>query len=206
MAWSSAFAILRRLFMTNRMSFSRQSRGLMLLGICLLILSVVPARQAAAAFKDQPIDNTLADFARGTFQRSSLGAVRKTGIPNQKITDEKGAVQLGPIGLLRNWKRLPNFLPSKLAAMGTASIGNRLFVIGGLKTGGVSTAEVHSAAINTTTGGFLDPGWQDEPALLAVHGSNSLPTGATVAEISGPAVASVNKPGGGGYIYVIGGT
>lgn len=192
--------------MTNRMSFSRQSRGLMLLGICLLILSVVPARQAAAAFKDQPIDNTLADFARGTFQRSSLGAVRKTGIPNQKISDEKGAVQLGPIGLLRNWKRLPNFLPDKLAAMGTASIGNRLFVIGGLKPGGVATAEVHSAAINTTTGGFLAPGWEDEPALLAVRGSNSLDPSQTKAEIIAPAVASVNKPGGGGYIYVIGGT
>jgi hypothetical protein len=192
--------------MISQMRFSRRSRGLVLMGICLLILSAVPARQAAAAFKDQPLDNTLTDFARGTFQRASLGAVRKVGIPNQKITDEKGAVQLGPIGLLRNWKKLPSFLPSELAAMGTASIGNRLFIIGGLKPGGTATAEVWSAAVNTTTGGFLDPGWQQEPSLLAVHGSNSLDVGATVAELSSPAVASIPKAGGGGYIYVIGGT
>ncbi len=191
--------------MTSRMPMSRQSRGLLLLGVCLLIVGLLPAQSTLAAFKNLPIDNTLPDFARGTFQRASLGAVRIPSIPNQKIADENGAVQLGPIGLLRNWKKLPSFLPSKLANMGTAAIGANMFVIGGFDSLGNYLDSVYSAAVNTTTGNILATGWQPEPSLAAVHGSNNLATGATESKIGSPAVAAVNKPGGGGYLYVIGG-
>jgi hypothetical protein len=190
--------------MTSRMRISRQSRGLLMLGVCLLVLTALPAQGILAVFKDQSIDNSLSEFARGSFQRASLGAVRIPSVPNQKLADQTGAVQLGPIGLLRNWKKLPNTLPSKLANMGTASVGNRMYIIGGIQPGGNPTAEVWSAAIDTTSGGLIAPGWQAEPALLAVHGSNNLPTGATEARLSSPAIASIDKAGG-GYIYVIGG-
>src|SRR5215212_6913263 len=116
-------------FMTRRLPKLRHSRGLLLLGICLLLLALLPVQSTLAAFKNLPIDNTLTDFARGSFQRASLGAVRIPSIPNQKIADENGAVQLGPIGLLRNWKKLPPILPSRLGNMGTAAIGARMFVI-----------------------------------------------------------------------------
>src|SRR5262245_14945744 len=183
--------------MASRMRISRQSRGLLLLGICLLLLSVLPPQPTLAAFKDQPIDNSLAEFARGTFQRASLGAVLKTSIPNQKLNDQVGAVQLGPIGLLRNWKKLPTSLPSQLAAMGTAAIGNRMYVIGGLKPLGARSAEVWSAAINTTSGALVDPGWQAEQALLPVHGSDDLAPGVLVPERASPAIAAINKTSGG---------
>src|SRR6059058_2227257 len=78
-------------FMTHRMPLLRQSRGLLLLGVCLLLLGLLPAQSTLAAFKNLPIDNTLTDFARGTFQRASLGAVSIPSIPNQKIADENGA-------------------------------------------------------------------------------------------------------------------
>ena len=184
--------------MTRSMCSSRHTRGLLLLMIGLLLLGGFPARPADAATIDQPIDNTLADFARGTFQRTSLGAVRVPAIPK----DETGAVQLGPIGLLRNWKKQAYFLPSKLQTMGTAAIGNRMFVIGGVKPNGVVTSEVWSAGVDVTTGGIIAPGWQAEPSLAIVAGSTSV---AAKAEISSPAVASVPTSNGGGYIYVIGG-
>src|SRR3954470_18686848 len=104
--------------MTSRMPKLRQPRGLLLLGVCLLLLGLLPVQSTLAAFKNLPIDNTLPDFARGTFQRASLGAVRIPTIPNQKLADENGAVQLGPIGLLKNWKKVPSFLPARLKDMG----------------------------------------------------------------------------------------
>jgi hypothetical protein len=191
--------------MTSRIPKLRQPRGLLLLGVCLLLLGLLPAQSTLAAFKNLPIDNTLAEFARGQFQRASLGAVRLQSIPNQKIADENGAVQLGPIGLLRNWKKLPSTLPSKLANMGTAAIGSRMFVIGGIDSLSNYLDSVYSAGIDTTNGQILSPGWQAEPALAAVHGSDNLSPGALVSAIASPAVAAVSKPGGGGYLYVIGG-
>ena len=64
---------------------------------------------------------------------------------------------------------------------------------------------VYSAAVNTTNGQIFSPGWQAEPALAAVHGSDNLTQGTNMSLIASPAVAAVNKPGGGGYLYVIGG-
>lgn len=192
--------------MTSRMRLARQPRGLLLLGVCLLLLGMLPARPTLAAFRDQTIDNTLTEFATGTFQRSSLGAVNIPSIPNQKLADQTGAVQLGPIGLLRNWKKLPTGLPSQLSAMGTAAIGSRMYIIGGLKSLGGRSAEVWSAGINTTSGALLDPGWQAEPSLTPVRGSDDIPAGTLVAERASPAIAAINKSNGGGYIYVIGGT
>src|SRR3712207_646230 len=98
--------------MTSRMRLARRPRGFLLLGICLLLVSLLPARPTLAAFRDQTVDNALSEFATGTFQRSSLGAVNFPSSPNQKLADQTGAVQLGPIGLLRNWKKRPTPLPS----------------------------------------------------------------------------------------------
>jgi len=192
--------------MTSRMRIARRTRGLLILGVCLLLVSMFPARPTLAAFKDQPIDNNLLEFARGSFQRASLGAINIPSIPNQKLVDQTGAVQLGPIGLLRNWQKLPTPLPSVLSAMGTAAIGNRMYIMGGLKSLGGRSAEVWSAAINTTSGALVEPGWQAEPSLTPVHGSDDLAPGALVAERASPAIAAINKASGGGYIYVIGGT
>src|SRR6185369_14927620 len=102
----------------------------------------------------------------------------------------------GPIGLLRNWKKLPSTLPSKLANMGTAAIGSRMFVIGGVDSLGTYLDSVYSAGVDITNGQIVSPGWQAEPALAAVHGSNNLPTGTNVSAIASPAIAAVSKPGG----------
>src|SRR5436309_2009266 len=101
--------------MTTTPRFPRRARSLLLLGICLLILGAVPANPARAALFPQMVDNSLQDFTRGTFQRTSLSSLRNTAASPDDAT---GAVQLVPVGILKDWFDSPFLLPEKLSDIG----------------------------------------------------------------------------------------
>ena len=188
--------------------------SILALGICLLLFSTIPAHQLQAATKQQEINNALADFKDGQFQRTSLANVVRSD-PNALVSDQVGGVQLGPVGLLKSWKPGVFTLPKPIFGMGSVAFGNRIFIIGGLAGGGANaqrTAEVWSVAVSQLDGALLGSGWDAEPSLIPVQGSDqgldgSSPNFTTpVAPIAYPAVTSVaDASGANGYIYVIGG-
>lgn len=188
--------------------FLLRARALVLFSACLLVVSALPVSTTMAAFKQNTIDNSVADFGRGQFQRAALGNLLNTAA-SPKLVDLPGAVRLGPIGILKSWTNSPFNLKKALLRMGATAISNRVYVIGGTTPVGSaqqSVAEVWSAAVNQSTGAFIED-WQTEPALPAVVGSNQTQYGLAVpvAEINSPAVVSVSTGGSAGYIYVIGG-
>ncbi len=183
---------------------SFRTRLCLLLGVCLLTLGALPPTTSQAAIAKSTVDDTISDFSRGSFQRTVLGPLQNT---NLSPTDKSGAVQLGPIGLLKNWIDSPFVLKKSLMRMGATAIGNRLFIIGGLtpvNNAPQSVADVWSASVSQTTGA-LNEDWQPEPSLPAVQGSNQPGFTTPVAPVNSPGVTSVANGSGGGYIYVIGG-
>ena len=132
-------------------------RGLLILGICLLLLSSFPPPLTLAATKQQEINNALDDFKDGKFQRSSLSTLVRPPTQGDKLADKVGAVQLGPIGLLKNWSQPQFSLPKALYRMGAAAFGNRIFLIGGFtpnvgSSGSSRVAEVWSTPISLVDG------------------------------------------------------
>lgn len=169
-----------------------------------LMLALLPAGVSQAAIAQSTIDNSISEFGRGAFQRTALGPLQNTTVSPK---DESGAIQLGPIGLLKQWIDSPFNLNKRLLRMGATALGNRLFVIGGLTPVGNATqsvAEVWSAAVSQTNGTFLED-WQAELPLPAVQGSNQTGFTTPVAPVNSPGVAAVDTGGGGGYLYVVGG-
>lgn len=189
--------------MSNIRRFPRRARNLLLLGICLLILGAVPTNPARAALLPQMVDNSLQDFTRGTFQRSSLSALRNT---TASPDDLAGAVQLVPVGILKDWFNSPFLLPKRVTDIGAVAIGPHIFVIGGTATVGAApapVADVWSVTIDPTTGAPIGNSWDDEIDLPAVQTSDRYT--ATTAGRAVPAVAAVSTTQDDGYIYVIGG-
>ena len=194
----------------------QRARGLLILGICLLLLSSFPPPLTLAATKQQEISNALDDFKNGNFQRSSLSTLVRPPTQGDKLTDKVGAVQLGPIGLLKTWSQPQFTLPKKLYRMGAASFGNRIFLIGGFTPnvgsfGSSRVAEVWSTPISLVDGSPINEIWDAEPALPAVVGSNKPSSGpdfsTPTAPVASPAVTTVADSSGlNGYIYVIGGS
>lgn len=195
--------------MLTRPRFLHQARSLVLLSICLLILGAVPTPAAQARTFPQPVDNSLPEFTRGTFQRSSLSSI-KVKLP---AGDVAGAVQLLPVGNLKPWRALPYDLPRELTDLGAVAINNHIFVIGGTATVNNATApisDVLSATIDQTTGALITDTtglfWHSEPSLPSIQTSDRSGTLATDGRAV-PAVAAVadsSNPDN-GYIYVIGG-
>ncbi|HEY3231535.1 MAG TPA: hypothetical protein VGJ87_20065, partial [Roseiflexaceae bacterium] len=182
--------------------FHRQTRSLLLLGVCLLVISLFPAHPASAVLILQPVDNSLPDFTRGTFQRSSLSALKTTAQVDS--SDVAGAVQLVPIGILKDWFRSAFDLPKALTDIGAAAIGAHIFVIGGTSNQ-AGVADVWSATIDPTTG--APDQWFDETQdLPAVQGSDQTTFTAAVAARAVPAVTAVATGPDSGYIYVLGGS
>lgn len=183
--------------------WSLYSRTCVLVGVCLLALAALPPQTSRAAIIKSTIDDTIAQFSQGAFQRTVLGPLQNTkSSPN----DKSGAIQLGPIGLLKNWTGGFS-LKKSLQRMGAAAIGNRVYIIGGLtpvNTATESVAEVWSAPVSQSNGAFLED-WFGEQSLPAVQGSNQTGFTTPVAPIYSPGVTSVAASGGGGYIYVVGG-
>jgi hypothetical protein len=188
-------------------------RGLLILGICVLLLASLPPHISVAASKQQEINNALVDLKDGKFQRTSLSNSIRPFTAGDKIKDQVGGVRLGPIGLLKQWFQSPFRLPKSLYRMGATAIGSRMFLIGGLtpsSLGSDRVAEVWSTAVSPVDGALVAPGWEAEPALPAVQGADPTTTSphleAPVAPVDSPAVTAVpDASGQGGYIYVIGG-
>jgi len=178
----------------------------MLLGICVLALAALPPYLAEAAFKQNTIDNSVADFGRGQYQRAALGSLQNAAA-SPKLPDLPGAVQLGPIGILRDWLDSPFNLKKPLTRMGATAMGNRIYVIGGrtpVASSQETVADVWSAPVSTSNGVFTED-WRAEQPLPALQGS-SLPGFTTpVAPVNSAGVTSVTTGGNTGYIYVIGG-
>jgi hypothetical protein len=191
----------------------QRARGLLILGICLLLLISFPPSATLAATKQQEINNALDDFKDGKFQRSSLSALVRPPTQGDKLADKIGAVQLGPIGLLKTWAQPQFTLPKALYRMGAASFGNRIFLIGGFtpNTGSLGSsrvAEVWSTPVSLVDGSPINETWDAEPSLPAVVGSTQTSPNfaAPTAPVASPAVTTVADSSGlNGYIYVIGG-
>ncbi|NJO84709.1 MAG: hypothetical protein HC828_19375, partial [Blastochloris sp.] len=198
--------------MLRSQSLSRRFNGLLILGVCLLVLSIIPPRSVDAAIVARTIDNTTDEFSRGSFQRTSLGNAQ-VPVPGGKLADLPGVAQLGPIGQLREWFPAGPRLPKPLIRMGSAAIGNRIYIIGGqatTATPGQTVAEVWSIAMDPNTGALVsetsgEDDWRREADLIPVQGSIQPGFVTPVAPIEAPAVATVANSGGGGFIFVIGG-
>ena len=199
--------------------------SILIIGICLLLFSAISPHQIEASIVPLVINNTLADFKDGQFQRTSLANALRSS-PNDPVTDLTGGVQLGPIGLLKSWKpdgfKLPLYTGTgggyyRMYGMGATAIGNRIFIIGGFSPTGSTTsqrmAKVWSTAVSTLDGAQIGSSWDPETQLPAAQGYypgsdplNPDPLSIPVAEIASPAVTSVSDAAGlNGYIYVIGG-
>ncbi len=184
----------------------RLFRPTLLLCLLALLLSMVPVRNAQAAInKTLSVENSLGDFSRGSFLRASLAAISSP--LSTKIPDQLGALQISPVGVIKNWRTSPVELPVPLQRMGTAVYGNRMYVIGGQTPNNQvfdNTAKVWSHTVSTENGAFLGEEWQAEPDLPALVSRRDDTT--THAALSAPAVTLVDLPGAGGvYLYVIGG-
>jgi hypothetical protein len=190
----------------------QQVRGLLILGICVLLLGSLPTHVSLAASKQQEISNALVDLKDGKFQRTSLSNSIRPLVAGDKIKDQVGGVRLGPIGLLKQWFQSPFRLPKALYRMGATTVGSRIFLIGGLTPSSIGSdrvAEVWSTAVSQLDGSLVAPGWVAEPSLPAVQGADQTSNpniSAPVAAVDSPAVTSViDSSGQNGYIYVIGG-
>jgi hypothetical protein len=191
---------------------SRRFNGLLILVVCLLAFSAIPPRTADAAIVARTIDNTTDEFSRGSFQRTSLGNAQ-VPVPGGKLADLPGVAQLGPIGQLREWQLAGPLLPKPLIRMGSATIGNRIYIIGGRATTtnpGQAVAEVWSIAMDPNTGALVpeaaEDDWRREADLIPVQGSIQPNFVTPAAPIEAPAIATVANSGGGGFIFVIGGS
>ncbi|MEM8531766.1 MAG: hypothetical protein AAGF95_13040 [Chloroflexota bacterium] len=182
----------------------RSIRNLLFLITGVLIVSLLSSSVQAALIQ-RSLDNTVPDFARGSFQRSSLSLLQKD-VPSAKLEDREGAVQLGPIGLLEEWRDSSFRLPKRLARMGAAAIGNRIYLIGGVtpldQASSTNVNEVWSVGVSLDDGTLLSA-WEAEPALPDIQASTRFNT--PIGPVNSPAVTSVDNPSGNDYIYAIGG-
>lgn len=188
-------------------SFRRRC-GFILLGLCLLVLTVGPAHVGQAERRVQPVANALVDWIPGTFDHTALGERRIDMPPNSQpeIPDQAGAVQLASVGLLKPWTTSPISLPETLSDSGATAIGQHLFVIGGttlLNPMPTPTAHVWTTTINPSSGALTGP-WIAEPDLPAIQTSVAFPT--PIAPRAAPAVLAVQTGPESGYLYVIGGS
>ncbi|NJP06302.1 MAG: hypothetical protein HC837_12080 [Chloroflexaceae bacterium] len=143
-----------------------------LLLVGMVLLSNLPAHHTQAQSGDPSLvtvtDVLLRDevdppdqlgFVDGTLQRTQLAIFPEDN--DLVANDNPGAVQLALVGAPREWNERPGGrsgfdLPYRWSDMGTAVIGNRIYVVGGVQersnqgdeTRSVRTHEVYSAAVN----------------------------------------------------------
>lgn len=194
----------------------RWSRTFALLGVGVLVLSLMPVMPASAALVTESVDDTLTDFARGTFQRSSLAS-----LPDAEPPSELGAVQLSRDGVLKQWLTSSFNLPEQITDVGSTAVGSRIYVVGGT-TNNTQSSHVWWTQIDPTTGAPILPNppdpnnpnnaWRAGADLPPIQTStNNIPQfgidcTTPVAGRASPAVTSVSNSDGSGYIYVIGGS
>lgn len=194
--------------MINVQRRTRHLQCLVLALMVVLALGILPSFPAHAASVSQDVDNSLASFSNGQFQRSSLATLSSTP-SGAKTADKAGAVQLSPIGILKGWKPSSFDLPERLLRMGAVVIGNRIYIVGGISADAqASTDKVWSVAVDQKTGAFETSTWDKEPNLPAVQTAYAR-SGVTVTEpiaaVNSAGVVAVQTSDTSGFIYVLGG-
>lgn len=188
--------------MLRTVIFSRHSYGLFLLILGTLLIGMVPGQPVSAGQQQtQMLDDSLEDFARGTFQRTALSAL------------DDGAVELARIGKLRAWANVTPGLPPdvELSDESSVALNNRLYVIGGAEKDVGTVNTVYFTEIDPDQGiptnpddGSTGEPWKTATALPAVPANEAC--GANISKLSAAAtVAVATDTQGGGYIYVMGG-
>jgi hypothetical protein len=152
----------------------------------------------AAISQNQDLDNSLAEFDKGSFQLTASANYPST----PSAGDTAGAVQLAPIAALRSMNGVTP-LPEYRQDAGVVAVGRNIFVIGG-STGSAKSATVYvsQVSLDAASPGALGA-WNTDPTLPAVQHSDQLTT--PVAPRTNPAVAAYTTGQDSGYIYVVGG-
>lgn len=164
---------------------------------------------------DQIIDNTQADFASGTFQRTVVSAA-----PSSPINpDVVGAIELAPVGVLNrnNWTTAAASLPQALSDAPVVALGRYLFVIGGATSPNAEEANrspyIYRGVVNQATGGFethppVSPG-NDSFTAISIPAIDpgpecDIPLAARsrAGAVAVPAATGTNL----GYIFIVGGS
>lgn len=199
--------------MLARLYVRRFARRLALAAVALTVLALLPGGPTGAQTQSeiQTLDDRQNEFARGSFQRTSLSA--ETNPISSNPADTAGAVLLAPVGFLNPWDESAVPLPEARANAGVVVLGNRLFAITGTGSGG-STDSAFWATVNQETGAiqphgvaetdprFADEFWLNDP-LPAIEQNDECP--GEVSQRTRAAVAGVSTGNNTGYIYVIGG-
>jgi uncharacterized repeat protein (TIGR01451 family) len=159
----------------EKRSIPRRLLLILVLGLLAGLILVVTANAYVAV----RVDDTLADFDRGTFIYTGLLDIPDFGIHS---------VQLLPIGLTGNFT-LTQPLPERLANLAAIANDDVIYVVGGTDIVDEARAEVYSSKI-AGPNGELTP-WQRETSLPRVLAGTSL---------------AVHRPGGQtSTLYVVGG-
>lgn len=196
-----------------RLNPRRAARGLALLCIAIALIAAFPGRHIGAQTTSeiQTLDDSQIQFARGVFQRTALSP--DTNAISSSPADQRGAVQLAPIGALRPWDRLAVTLPRPSANAGVVTIGNRLYVIAG-DTGTGASSDVLWATIDQILGGINPHGLPqgDSRIVNASWANDPLPPATLISGCGVPmaartraAAASLTTGVNAGFIYVVGG-
>lgn len=188
----------------------------MLIALLLAAWPLIPARALEdETGADQIIDNTQADFASGTFQRTVVSAAPAS----PTAPDAVGAIELAPAGKLNpsNWFPAAAQLPQALSDAPVVALGRYLFVIGGATSPDLEQANrspyIYRGVVNQTTGAFetqepvppgndaftaitipaVDPGPECDVALAGRSRAGA---------VAVPATAGSNL----GYFFIVGGS
>ncbi len=163
---------------------------------------------------DQIIDNTQADFASGTFQRTVVSAAPLS----PAAPDVAGAIELAPVGKLNrsNWKLSAAQLPQPLSDAPVVALGRYLFVIGGATSPVANEANrsnyIYRGVVNQVTGAFetrdpVPPGNDvftafTIPAVAPGPDCPPMAGRSRAGAVAVPATAGANL----GYIFIVGGS
>lgn len=163
---------------------------------------------------DQIIDNTQADFASGTFQRTVVSAAPLS----PAAPDVAGAIELAPVGKLNrsNWKLSAAQLPQPLSDAPVVALGRYLFVIGGATSPVANEANrsnyIYRGVVNQVTGAFetrdpVPPGNDvftafTIPAVAPGPDCPPMAGRSRAGAVAVPATAGSNL----GYIFIVGGS
>lgn len=128
--------------------------------VALLVPAWLPAPAGALADETgtlQMIDNSQADFASGTFQRTVVSAAPATPTAQGDLV---GAIELAPVGVLNrsNWQISSATLPQPLSDAPVVTLGRYLFVIGGATSPDLEqenrSSYIYRGVVNQTNGTF----------------------------------------------------
>ncbi|WP_322488206.1 hypothetical protein [Chloroflexus sp.] len=189
--------------------------ALALLALLLPAWPPVPARALTDENGiEQIIDNTQADFASGTFQRTVVSAVPSS----PTAPDVVGAIELAPVGKLNrnNWRDSIARLPQPLSDAPVVALGRYLFVISGATQAAVEGADrspyIYRGVVNQVTGSLEtrtpEPPGNDVftaftiPAVAPGPECAPMSARSRAGTVVVPATAGSNL----GYIFIVGGS